>query len=143
MSFGYEETPHYSPHGTVLARHIASAVDNTLMIVLIVVLAKQVDEQNIPLQALVVVATYLGYFFASEALTSRTVGKLLTGLKVVDFDGERCTLSQIGIRTLFRLLEVNPLLLGAIPAAASIIFSRHKQRFGDKFARTVVVFSRR
>jgi len=139
----HQEEPYISPLGTTLARHIASGVDNILMGVLAIVLIKQIDEDNIPLQAIVMVVTYLGYFFISEWLTSRTIGKLMTGLKVVDFDGDRCTMQQAGIRTLFRLLEVNPFLLGGLPAAVRIIFSRNKQRFGDKFARTVVVFTKR
>jgi uncharacterized RDD family membrane protein YckC len=42
----------------------------------------------------------------------------------------------------FRLIETNPLLLGAIPAAARIVMTRDKQRFGDKVADTIVVFRR-
>jgi uncharacterized RDD family membrane protein YckC len=76
-------------------------------------------------------------------LFSRTLGKFCMGLIVVQYDGRRCTWRQAIIRTLFRFVEVNPLLLGALPAAISIIGSRHRQRFGDKVARTIVVPARR
>ena len=143
MNFGYDDDPYISPRGTTLARHIAGILDNLIACILAIVAVKLVDEENVPLQAVVAIAAYLGYYFLFESLTSRTVGKLVTGLKVMDFDGERCSLKQTVIRTLFRLLEVNPFLLGALPAAIRIIWSRNKQRFGDKVANTVVVFSRR
>ena len=143
MNFGYEDDPYISPQGATLARHIAGILDNLIACFLAVVVAKQIDEENLLLQFAAAVLAYLGYYFAFEAAISRSVGKLLTGLKVVDFDGERCTLKQTAIRTLFRLLEVNPFLLGGLPAAVRIVWSRNKQRFGDKAAKTVVVFSRR
>jgi hypothetical protein len=40
---------------------------------------------------------------------------------------------------LFRLLEVNPLLLGDLPAGISIVSSRDRQRIGDRVAGTVVI----
>jgi len=143
MNFGFDEEPHISPRGTTLARHIAGILDNVLACILAIVAAKQIDAENMPLQAVAATAAYLSYYFLLESITSRTIGKLVTGLKVMDFDGERCSLKQTVIRTFFRLVEVNPFLLGPLPAAIRIIWSRNKQRFGDKVARTVVVFSRR
>ncbi|MEL7498331.1 MAG: RDD family protein [Planctomycetota bacterium] len=134
-----EEEPYFSPQGTTMPRHIAGLVDNVVACVLAVIAAKQVDAENIPMQAVLAISAYLGYYFVFEILTSRSLGKLLTGLKIVDFDGNRCSIKQVTIRTLFRLIEVNPFLLGALPAAIRIIWSRNKQRFGDKFANTVVV----
>ena len=142
MNIGYEDEPYFSPKGTTLPRHIAGIVDNVIACILAVIAAKQVDAENIAMQAVLAVSAYLGYYFAFEIFTSRSVGKLLTGLKVIDFDGDRCSIKQVLIRTLFRLVEVNPFLLGALPAAIRIIWSRHKQRFGDKFANTVVVRAR-
>jgi len=43
------------------------------------------------------------------------------------------------IRTLARLLEANPILLGGIPAGIAIFSSPRKQRIGDSLAGTVVV----
>jgi uncharacterized RDD family membrane protein YckC len=36
-------------------------------------------------------------------------------------------------------VEANPILVGELPAALCVIFSRNRQRFGDKVAGTVVV----
>jgi uncharacterized RDD family membrane protein YckC len=38
-----------------------------------------------------------------------------------------------------RIIEVNPLLFGGIPAGIAVILSRRKQRIGDLLAGTVVV----
>ena len=40
-----------------------------------------------------------------------------------------------------RLLEVNPLLFGGLPAGIAILTSERKQRIGDMLAGTVVVSS--
>jgi len=138
----HREEPSVSPFGTTLARHIAGLLDNIIAAVIVLVVVKQIDPDNTTLQAVVAVSVYLAYYFILEAATSRTIGKLLTGLKIVDFHGGRCSIKQTIIRTAFRLIEVNPFLLGALPAAIRIIWSRHKQRFGDRVARTMVVFSR-
>lgn len=143
MSSTEDSVPSLTPHGTVLARHIAGVVDWVISGIIALVAVKQIDGDYVWLQAIVVVSVYLAFYFIFEALFSRTPGKWLTGLKVVTFDGHRCNLKQTVIRTLFRILEVNPLLLGALPAAIRIIWSRRKQRFGDLFAGTMVVFHRR
>ena len=124
---------------TILHRHMAAIFDNLISLVLGVCVAKSIPN-DIPILPFVgFIATYLGYYFVFETLISRTPGKLLTGLTVVRINGARISAREAAIRTVFRILEVNPILLGAIPAALSIVFSRHHQRFGDKFARTIVV----
>jgi uncharacterized RDD family membrane protein YckC len=140
-----ETTPSYtalSTANTVAPRYIAASLDNVLAMVLGVVAAKSIGNDMPMASAIVLVVVYLAYFFISECLLSRTPGKLLTGLVVVGVDGERCTWGQTAIRTVFRLLEVNPLLLGAVPAALSVVFSPYHQRFGDKMAKTLVVETR-
>ncbi|MFO0914579.1 MAG: RDD family protein [Pirellulales bacterium] len=132
--------PSVSPDGTTTARYIAAVFDSVLAAAITIVIVKQLPEEQLPLQFAAMATVYLGYFFAFETTWSTTPGKLVTGLKVLSFDGSRCSTKQILIRTLFRLLEVNPLLLGGLPAAVRIVCTRDKQRFGDKFADTVVVF---
>ena len=43
------------------------------------------------------------------------------------------------MRTLLRLFEVNPLLLGGIPAAIAVLCSKNRQRLGDMLAGTYVI----
>lgn len=133
------QEPADTTEGTTIPRHIAAVLDNLLATVLSVVAAKQLPDNLPALQVIAIVVFYLAYYFVCELTFSSTPAKLMNGLVVRRFDGGRCTLQQTIIRTLMRLLEVNPILLGGLPAAASILWSRNKQRFGDKMAQTVVV----
>ncbi len=135
--------PAVSTANTVLPRHIAAILDNVLAVMLGVAVAKSIPEDLLALQVFLFGAVYLSYYFLFEAFISRTPGKLQTGLIVIKFDGGRCTWRDSLIRTCCRIIEVNPALLGAIPAALSIVLSKHHQRLGDKIARTIVVPSRR
>jgi uncharacterized RDD family membrane protein YckC len=140
-----EDEPYYtslSTVDTVRPRHLAAAMDNVLAMILAVLAAKSIDDGRPILQVVALVVVFLGYYLAFELLFSRTPGKFVTGLVIVELDGGRCTWRHVLIRTAFRLLEVNPLFLGGLPAALSIIFSVHHQRFGDKVAETMVVYSR-
>jgi len=117
---------------------MAALIDNLAAFMLAVVAAKSVGEHQYALQIVLFCSTLLGYFILFEALISRTPGKVLMGLVILQKDGGRVTLKSVLIRTLFRLVEVNPALFGAIPAAVSIVSSRDHQRFGDKAAGTIV-----
>jgi len=68
--------------------------------------------------------TYLGYLFLSEALWSRTPGKYLQWLVVVGADGRPCGWCAALVRTLLRLLEVDPVLLGGPLAGVVILASK-------------------
>jgi uncharacterized RDD family membrane protein YckC len=140
-----EDEPYYtslSTVDTVRPRHLAAAMDNLLAMILAIVAAKSIDDGQPILQVVALVSVFLGYYLIFELLFSRTPGKFVTGLIIVELDGRRCTWRHVLIRTAFRLLEVNPLFLGGLPAAVRIIFSEHHQRFGDKAAETLVVYSR-
>ncbi len=134
-----ERRPALSPAGTIMPRHLAAIFDNILAAVVGAIVAKQLPADWRVAQAICLLMVYYGYFFFLEKLMSTTPGKLFMGLKIVSYDGEACSWRQIFIRTIFRMIEVNPLLLGAIPAAARILASRDRQRFGDYFADTIVV----
>jgi len=82
---------------------------------------------------------YLSYFVVLEALWSRTLGKYFQGLIVRKLDGSRCDWKASFIRGSLRILEVNPLLLGGIPAGIAVMSSSRRQRIGDMLAGTVVV----
>lgn len=81
----------------------------------------------------------LVYFLVGESRWGRTVGKLVTGTVVVDENGEFPRFGQVMFRTLFRIIEVNPILAGGVPAGLVAAMSKHKQRMGDKAAQTFVV----
>ena len=77
------------------------------------------------------------YFIISEGLTGHTIGKLLTGLKVIKENGSKITIKQSIIRTFGRIIDGLPFL--NLAGIISIFISPQKQRLGDKFAKTVVI----
>jgi uncharacterized RDD family membrane protein YckC len=79
------------------------------------------------------------YFPIGEGVWGRTIGKLVTGTIVVDATGHAPGLLKASLRTLLRLIEVNPLLAGGIPAALAVALSSKRQRLGDMVVRTYVV----
>jgi len=127
---------------TSVPRYIAAMFDLMLVGVVSVLVAKSASDKQPLLQTALLIGTFLAYYFAFEALLGRTPGKFFTGLKVTQLNGTRCTWSQAAIRTALRLFEVNPLFMGAIPAAAFITFSQRRQRIGDMLAGTLVVQNR-
>ena len=81
----------------------------------------------------------IAYFPVSEGLWGRTVGKLVTGLVVVDSKGNRPGLLRATGRTVTRMIEVNPFLLGGLPAGLIVFASKRRQRLGDMLAGTYVI----
>ena len=82
------------------------------------------------------------YFPVTEVLFGKSVGKLVTRTCVVNEAGRRPSFLQAVVRTLFRLIEVNPLLVGGLPAGIAVAASRGKQRLGDMAAGTYVLLDR-
>jgi len=121
------------------ARIAAFIIDNLLASLISVLAVGLFQTDSSIVGGGVLVLTYLLYFFIFEMLWSRTPGKFLQGLVVRNIDGTRCSLKAHLIRTLARLLEANPILLGGIPAGIAIFASDRKQRIGDSLAGTVVV----
>src|SRR5215470_15460017 len=76
----------------------------------------------------------LTYFIVMEAGLGWTIGKLVTDTRVVSKTGRRPNLIQATTRTLFRVLEANPLALGGLPAGTAVAWSKAKQRLGDMAA---------
>ena len=75
---------------------------------------------------------FLGYYFVFEATTSRTLGKLVTGTKVVNENGGKPTLGQIAGRTFARL----------IPFEAFSFFGTPTRGWHDSLPNTFVIKAR-
>lgn len=73
-----------------------------------------------------------GYYFLFEVTTSRTLGKLLTGTKVVDENGNPPSAGQIAGRTLCRM----------IPFEAFSFFGTPVRGWHDSIPKTYVIKSR-
>ena len=79
------------------------------------------------------------YYFALEALTGRTIGKALLGLRVTHSDGARPASGPIAIRTLLRLFDGLPAFYLAGFIVMLVTGRQQRQRLGDLAADTVVV----
>lgn len=120
-------------------RLAASMIDNTLAIPLAVAIAATIPSSATVVRVVFLVLTYLLYFIVQEAIWWQTLGKRMMGLVVLASNGDAPGWGGATIRALCRLVEVNPALLGGLPAALTILFSEKKQRIGDMAGNTVVV----
>ncbi|HSS19616.1 MAG TPA: RDD family protein [Pyrinomonadaceae bacterium] len=120
-------------------RLIALFFDNLIAFSLMMVVEALTPESLPLLKAVFFFLVYLAYFVVLEALWSRTVGKFFQGLTVRKLNGKPCDWKASLIRNGMRILEVNPLLFGGIPAGIAILSSERKQRLGDMLAGTLVV----
>jgi uncharacterized RDD family membrane protein YckC len=79
------------------------------------------------------------YYPLLEGLTGTTLGKWIAHVKVVDEQGQIPGIGKAVIRTLLRLVEVNPILAGGLPAGIVVLTSKKRQRLGDMAAQTYVL----
>jgi len=82
------------------------------------------------------------YFPVLEGIKGWTIGKLICCIRVIDIEGNPPGFSKAFVRTLLRVVEANPFLIGGFPAGIAIFVYRSHQRLGDKLANTYVVKSR-
>ena len=121
------------------ARLIAVFIDHLIAFALMLFVVALVPESFPVVKGVFFFLIYLAYFVVLEALRSRTPGKYFQGLMVRKLDGNRCDWRASFLRGSLRILEVNPLLLGGLPAGIAILSSSRRQRIGDMLAGTVVV----
>ncbi|MCR2804152.1 RDD family protein [Paenibacillus soyae] len=85
---------------------------------------------------------YLLYYVLLEGLTGYTVGKLLFRIRAVRADGRAPGFVKGLIRATLRIVDTNPLLMGALPAGICVLATKKKQRLGDMAANTYVLNAR-
>lgn len=86
-----------------------------------------------------IIFAFLVYFPVMEHKFGFTLGKRIVGLYVIDINFNKPSFLQAFVRAVLRIFEVNPLLLGGIPAGLVCLISNNKQRLGDMFAQTYVI----
>ena len=99
----------------------------------------------------------LFYYPVSEFFSNgRTIGKQLMGIRVITSEGGQASLSQYGLRWIFRFIDFPTWIFFAIftqelpwwcsvfllSGIACVIFSEKSQRIGDIIAGTIVIFTR-
>src|SRR5262249_5780869 len=120
-------------------RLFAAMVDNLCAGLFCILLSSQIPGLPPVVRGVILVCGYLGYFYFPEATWGRTLGKWLFGLRVIRLDGRPAGWGQSFWRTLLRVVEVNPVLLGAIPGGLVVMWTKRKQRLGDIFGHALVV----
>jgi uncharacterized RDD family membrane protein YckC len=79
------------------------------------------------------------YFVLLEGIAGATIGKFLTGIRVVNQDGTKLTWSASIVRNIARIVDAFPYVFPYLVAAMSVWVSPIQQRLGDRWANTVVV----
>lgn len=92
-----------------------------------------------PTGTLLYAVAALTYYVLMERFLGRTVGKMITGIRVVgETSGAAPTWGQAIIRTLLRVVDG---MFGYLVAFVSVLVSGKRQRLGDMAAKTLVVRS--
>src|SRR2546426_10891956 len=112
-------------------RLLAALLDNLVGCIIAVVISANVPGLANAGRAVVLVVSYLAYFFVSESIWACSPFKRVFGLRVVRTDGQRAGWKEALVRTLLRVIEVNPILLGAVPGGLVVALSKRRQRLGD------------
>src|SRR5687767_8441363 len=110
------------------ARLIALFIDHLIAFALMLFVVALVPESFPVIKGICVLIIYLAYYIVLEALWSRTLGKYFQGLIVRKLDGSPCDWKAASIRGILRIIEVNPVFLGGLPAGLVIISTNRKQR---------------
>jgi uncharacterized RDD family membrane protein YckC len=132
--------------GSLLRRWFGCWIDLLVLaappfVVGIVTLVSQTEPPELATRIFAVawIVYMLAYFPVMESLWGRTVGKFVAGTIVLTANGELPGVWRSVVRTLFRLIEVNPFLAGGVPAGIVVLLTRDKQRLGDLAAGTYVI----
>jgi len=87
--------------------------------------------------SLLLLAYVVLYYVVLEGLTGRTVGKFLTGVRVIDATtGRPPGVGRAIVRTLLRFIDG---ILAYLVGFVIVLASRHRRRLGDMAAGTLVV----
>ncbi len=117
-----------------LATFIDFAVLASFLVVPDLVLGNEIYRETIAVWLSLVVL----YFPVMEGLTGYSIGKFICRVKVIDKNGNNPGIVKSIIRTLLRVIEVNPFIAGGIPAGLVVLYSKKGQRVGDMLAGTYV-----
>lgn len=132
-------------HGIVFWRWLATVIDVFFLLTMIALPWFWNGIHNDYISGCIFLACvfiFLFYYIILEGFTGYTIGKYFVKIRVVREDGSLPGFGKALIRTLFRLLEVNPFLLGGLPAGIVVLLSKKRQRLGDMVAKTFIVHVR-
>jgi uncharacterized RDD family membrane protein YckC len=79
------------------------------------------------------------YFVLLEGIAGATIGKFVTGIRVVNEDGTKLGWSAAVVRNVARIVDAFPYVFPYFVGAIAVWASPIQQRCGDRWANTVVV----
>jgi len=126
---------------TIIGQRMGAWILDLFMFLVLLIASFQVFPQGSDAPLFVVGIGFVVYFIGMEGALGATLGKLATKLRVVDIRGNRPGYVKAAIRFALRLIELNPFLIGGLPAAVMVMASDSKQRLGDMAAGTYVIFA--
>lgn len=126
----------YSYSSSIIFRRWAATVLDILIFVGLFGTALFFDSIYL---AYVITGFILLYYLLLEGFTGYTVGKYILRIQVVREDGRPPGFVKSLIRTLLRIVDTNPGLLGGLPAGICALVTKKRQRLGDMAANTYVV----
>lgn len=123
----------------VMTRWGSTWIDFIIMLLILFLFEYLVPNMYLDTFKNLIFLVILLYFPLLESIFGYTPGKYINKLRIVDIDLNKPNVGRIIIRTLFRMFEVNPMLLGGAPAGLIALISSTKQRLGDMAAGTYVL----
>ena len=135
--------------GQILGRRVAAAaIDALIILVLLVVVAKTFGHEGATKRSIwaetegsprsVFLLLTFAYFFVTELVWARTIGKRVMDLRVVRVDGSPLTAGPAAIRNLVRFVDAFPAFY-VVGAIVLFTIGNKSQRLGDLAAKTKVV----
>jgi|LSQX01.2.fsa_nt_gb uncharacterized RDD family membrane protein YckC len=137
MNFHIDDINFGSNSSVIIKRIVATIIDFVFLAKLIDYLSTFQGFYDKKFIIALVVSSL--YYFILEGLTGYTLGKFILRIKAVNNDGFAPGLLKSLIRTLLRIVEVNPIVMGGFIAVIVSSNSSRKQRIGDMAAGTYVI----
>lgn len=125
------------PKSIAVLRFVATLIDALFFFILSDIF--MLLNQNFYIHILLMLSIMALYYVLVEGLTGYTIGKVIARIKVVNNEGYAPGLIKSIIRSAFRLVEVNPYILGGLIAGIVCFSSARRQRIGDLVAGTYVI----
>ena len=121
-------------------RFVASVVDSILLttafnILMWFVFPEGLKENQIFLFIITVIPTWLYYALLESSAKQGTLGKVILGMKVVDYNNQRISFARATGRYFSKIISAIILMIGFIMVA----FTSRKQGLHDMIAGTLVV----
>lgn len=121
-------------------RFIASIVDSILLttafnILMWFIFPESLKDNQIFLFVITVIPNWLYYALLESSAKQGTLGKIVLGMKVVDYNNQRISFTRATGRYFSKIISAIILMIGFI----MIAFTARKQGLHDMIARTIII----